>query len=68
LPDGTGFELMSEIRRLRGWPGIALSGHGMEADVRTSVESGFATHLVKPVDAPQLREAIQLALVANEIP
>jgi signal transduction histidine kinase len=67
LPDGTGFELMSEIRRLRGWPGIALSGHGMEADVRTSVESGFATHLVKPVDAPQLREAIHLALVANEI-
>jgi hypothetical protein len=39
----------------------------MEADVRTSMESGFATHLVKPVDAPQLREAIQLALVANEI-
>jgi DNA-binding response OmpR family regulator len=53
---------MSEIRRLYGWPGIALSGHGMESDLRMSAESGFNTHLIKPVDASQLREAIQMAL------
>jgi signal transduction histidine kinase len=67
LPDGTGFELMSEIRRRYGWPGIALSGHGMEADLRMSAESGFTTHLIKPVDPSQLREAIQMTLDAREL-
>jgi DNA-binding response OmpR family regulator len=62
LPDGSGLDLMREIRRRRGWPGIALSGYGMEDDVRRALESGFGAHLVKPVDVTQLRQTIELLL------
>jgi signal transduction histidine kinase len=64
LPDGTGFELMKEIRLRHGWPGIALSGYGMETDLRTSAEFGFAAHLVKPVDFSQLRAAMETTLAS----
>ena|SRR5688572_16256616 len=63
LPDGSGFQLMSEIRRRYAWPGIALSGYGMEADLRMSAESGFAAHLVKPLDFSGLRAAIGKIMV-----
>lgn len=58
LPDGNGFDLMSELRRLYGLRGIALSGYGMEEDIARSMESGFREHLVKPVDMQRLQEAI----------
>jgi len=59
LPDGTGFELMSEIRRNYGLPGIALSGFGMEDDVRRAHEAGFSQHLTKPVDVQDLLTVIR---------
>ena len=57
LPDGSGLELM---RRLNGRPikGIALSGFGMEEDVRKSRAAGFSEHLIKPIDVGQLEAAI----------
>lgn len=58
LPDGSGLELMREIQRLRPVPAIALSGYGMEEDVRLSKEAGFFAHLVKPVNLDQLRHLI----------
>ncbi len=61
LPDGSGLELMSQLRRLYHLKGIALSGYGMEEDIRRSHEAGFAAHLVKPVDFETLREAIHKA-------
>jgi signal transduction histidine kinase/ActR/RegA family two-component response regulator len=60
LPDGSGLELMRDLRP-RGIRGIALSGHGSEDDVRQSSAAGFAAHLVKPVLAGVLDEAIGLA-------
>jgi CheY-like chemotaxis protein len=59
LPDGSGQDLMRELIRLYGWKGIALSGYGMEEDVRRSREAGFARHLTKPVDLEALRAAIR---------
>ncbi|HEY3568098.1 MAG TPA: PAS domain S-box protein [Thermoanaerobaculia bacterium] len=59
LPDGSGQDLMRELIRLYGWKGIALSGYGMEEDVRRSREAGFARHLTKPVDLDTLRAAIR---------
>ena len=48
-------DLMSELRQsnpdLRG---IALTGYGMEQDVRKSVEAGFDVHLTKPPDLNRL--------------
>ncbi len=58
LPDGTGHDLMRELKHLHGLSGIALSGHGMEDDVRRSEEAGFRQHLTKPIDFEQLENAI----------
>lgn len=54
LPDGNGMELVSQMRRIRPVCAIALSGYGMEEDVRRAKEAGFSAHLVKPVNMDQL--------------
>ena len=56
LPDGSGLDLM---RRLRPLPGIALTGYGMEEDVRKTREAGFLGHLTKPVDYQKLDAVIR---------
>lgn len=56
LPDGSGIDLMPELQRQRPVPGIALSGYGMEEDLRQSKAAGFFAHLVKPVNIEQLRQ------------
>lgn len=63
LPDGSGHELMPELRKLRpNCTGIALSGYGMDSDVKRSMEAGFAVHLIKPVTARTLENALRKAL------
>ncbi|MDQ6808828.1 MAG: ATP-binding protein, partial [Verrucomicrobiota bacterium] len=58
LPDGTGFDLMEKLRNVYGLQGIALSGYGMDEDLRRSREAGFAAHLTKPIDFAQLERAL----------
>jgi len=58
LPDSTGSELMRQLRATRGMRGIALSGYGMEEDIKASLEAGFAIHLTKPVDWNRLEAAV----------
>jgi two-component system CheB/CheR fusion protein len=62
LRDGCGLELMRELGP-RGIPGIAVSGYGSADDVRDSRAAGFSAHLVKPVLADALDEAICRVLV-----
>src|SRR5262249_44464207 len=57
LPDGSGLDLLRELRE-PAIPAIALSGYGSEDDMRESRSTGFALHLVKPVLAEVLDEAI----------
>ncbi len=59
LPDGSGHELMRELSARYGLRGIALSGYGMEEDLRKSREAGFKRHLIKPVSPQALESAIQ---------
>jgi CheY-like chemotaxis protein len=61
LPDGSGLDVIKHIgpRRI---PFIAVSGYGMEEDVRQSREAGFKEHLVKPIDLSRLQTAIQRAV------
>ncbi len=59
LPDGTGNDLMDQLRQKYGLRGIALTGYGMEEDLERSRQAGFFTHLIKPVDFNQLRRALQ---------
>jgi two-component system CheB/CheR fusion protein len=59
LPDGTGFDVMRELAGRHGLRGIALSGYGMEEDLRKSREAGFERHLTKPVNPQSLDAAIR---------
>ena len=63
LPDGTGFELVKKLRATRPIPAIALSGYGMDEDIRRSQEAGFASHLIKPLDFTQLQQALREVIV-----
>lgn len=63
LPDGNGLDLMRQLRASRPVKGIALSGFGMEEDIRKSEEVGFSAHLTKPVDLAQLEAAISRLIV-----
>lgn len=59
LPDISGSALMSQLRsRYPKLRGVAVSGYGMEEDVRRSKESGFDHHLTKPVDPARLDRLI----------
>lgn len=59
LPDGSGLDLIKEIRQYSDAPAIALSGYGMESDMTHTREAGFAEHITKPVDFPSLVEALR---------
>ncbi len=64
LPDGTGLDLMRQLSatpRDRPLPGIALTGYGMESDLKKSEGAGFFAHLVKPINFAELEEAIRRA-------
>jgi CheY-like chemotaxis protein len=57
LPQMDGFQVAQSIRRQPGTDSIvlvAVTGYGQEADRRRSIEAGFNTHLVKPVDPNML--------------
>jgi len=54
LPDGTGLELMQELLATRPIRGIALTGYGMESDIRQSKNAGFTAHMTKPIDFQDL--------------
>ena len=55
LPDQSGFDLMRALKAKHNLLGIALSGYGMEEDLRKAKAAGFSAHLVKPVPFDQLR-------------
>jgi signal transduction histidine kinase len=59
LPDATGHDLMREIRERHGLKGIAMTGYGMDEDIRKSFDAGFVDHIVKPVNVAQLEAVIQ---------
>ena len=53
LPDASGLDLMKSLAEEYQLNGLALSGYGMEEDVKRSLEAGFRRHLTKPV-TPEL--------------
>jgi PAS domain S-box-containing protein len=58
LPDGTGHDLMPVARTQPALKAVAVSGFGMEHDVRKSLDAGFSAHLTKPVDIGLLRKTL----------
>jgi signal transduction histidine kinase/ActR/RegA family two-component response regulator len=62
LPDRSGYELMTELRQIKGLRGIALTGFGMDADVTKAHEAGFSGHLTKPINFERLDRSIREVL------
>ena len=58
LPDGTGYEVISQVRQTRPIKAVAITGFGTEEDLRRSKEAGFDFHLVKPVDLHELQTVL----------
>lgn len=59
LPDGSGHDLMRQIRAQQSIAGIALSGFGMEDDLEKSRAVGFTEHLIKPVNVDRLQATLR---------
>jgi DNA-binding response OmpR family regulator len=59
LSDGSGCDLLRQIRAVRPLPAIALSGRDREADVQSARDAGFDEYLGKPVGIVQLVEALR---------
>ena len=65
LPDGNGLELMRDLQSRRPCPAIALTGFGMEDDVRRGLDVGFRAHLTKPIDFRTLEATIREVLASG---
>jgi CheY-like chemotaxis protein len=57
---------MQQITSRYSMKGIAMSGYGLEEDVRKSREAGFSDHIVKPANVDQLEQAIRRIVNASE--
>ena len=62
LPDGSGMDLMIQLRAISKIPGIAISGFGNDGDIERSLRAGFSQHLIKPIKLENLEVAIERAL------
>jgi CheY-like chemotaxis protein len=58
LPDGTGYDVVSQAKRKRSIKAVAITGLSRKEDVRRSKEAGFDFHLSKPVDFQELRSIL----------
>ena len=58
LPETSGYELVRQAKQRQTLKGIALSGLGMEEDVRRSLEAGFDHHLTKPINFQELQSVL----------
>ncbi|WP_206026075.1 ATP-binding protein [Roseimicrobium sp. ORNL1] len=61
LPDGTGNDLMRELRSRYKLRGIALTGYGMSEDIARTQAAGFMAHLTKPISVQLLDQALLAA-------
>jgi DNA-binding response OmpR family regulator len=59
LPDGSGLDLMRELKDSRGVRGVAMSGYTDEADQAAALAAGFERHLPKPVTFDQVLDAVR---------
>lgn len=65
LPDGSGLDVIRQLRESYAGRAIALTGYGMESDIVASREAGFTEHLTKPVDFTALEAAIHRVMDAS---
>ena len=59
LPDGSGSDLMRELKLTRAARGIAISGHTDEPTKREAAEAGFEQFIEKPAMFDRLLAAVR---------
>jgi CheY-like chemotaxis protein len=62
LPDGTGWDLLKELKARRPITAIAMSGYNTDSDRARSKAAGFREHLPKPLTPEELDAAFERAL------
>lgn len=69
LPDGSGLDLLARLPT-GAVPAhaVALTGYGMEEDVRRSHAAGFEEHLTKPLNFDRMTALLQRIAAATESP
>jgi len=65
LPDGTGMDLMMQLRAIANVSGIEIIGFGNNGDIERSLQAGFSEHLIKPIKLDNLEAAIERVLTAT---
>nr|WP_284700877.1 response regulator [Robbsia betulipollinis] len=61
LPDGSGLDVVRYWNGVQdGAPSIAITGYGMEEDIRRSRDAGFANHITKPVNFDRLEALLDV--------
>lgn len=71
LPGMNGYELAARFRsmpELQGMRLIALTGYGKAEDYERTKAAGFDDHLVKPVDASTLKQALARTTEQSAVP
>jgi signal transduction histidine kinase len=66
LPDGSGLDLMPELKRRYGLRGIAVTGFGTDTDAESSRLAGFSAHLVKPLEFSVLERTLRQVAQMSE--
>src|SRR5262249_39848226 len=61
LPDGTGTDLLRELKDAYGVRGIAVTGFGAAGDENILRDAGFHAYLRKPVQFTELLAAVRSA-------
>ena len=59
LPDGSGLDIIRQIKRHHAIKGIAVSGFGQPEDLNRSREAGFLDHLIKPLNFNRLERVLE---------
>lgn len=62
LPDGSGLDLLREVRTAGGVPVILLTANDMEMDIVTGLESGADDYITKPFSLAVLRARVNAQL------
>lgn len=68
LPDGSGLDLLRQIRQSSSLPVILLTANDMETDIVTGLESGADDYITKPLSLAVLRARVNAQLRRGEPP
>lgn len=61
LADGTGWDLLTQLKTDHPVFAVAMSGFGMNADRSKSLAAGFRHHLIKPITPDKIDEILREA-------